>query len=161
MNNGGVFTRNKVDTSLYILPNSAQTASTDFSLKLPAVPKGDCLASLAGWDIAGRERKKKNKKKGGQFHSSMSSGARRMWGRMRRVSYIPAPQQCKYRGCRMGGEEWGGMIELSHLRLHYRPVSKTLPPPLGLHLSCPSLKTSGFILEGQGQPSRKCRRRLR
>lgn len=67
MNNGGVFTRNKVDTSLYIFPNSAQTASTHFSLKLPAVPEGDCLASLAGWDITAREKRKKKKKKVANF----------------------------------------------------------------------------------------------
>lgn len=159
MNNGGVFTRNKVDTSLYIFPNSAQTASTHFSLKLPAVPKGDCLASLAGWDMAAREKEKRVANFTHVCHPEPDG--RTDVGKDAEGLLYPRSSAVQIPRLQDGGRGVGGMIELSHLTLHYRPVSKTLPPPLGLHLSCPSLKTSGFILEGQGQPSRKCRRRLR
>lgn len=150
---GAVFTTNKVNTSLYIFPNSAQTASTSASNCL----QFQRVIVCPHW-LAEREQGQRKIKEGRWgVHSCMSSRARWMdgwmWKRIQRVPHNSTPQQCKSCGCCWGERE---VTELSHLMLCYRPISKTQLPPLSLHLSWPSLRTSGFILEGQGQPSRKC-----
>lgn len=97
VNNVGHFcATNKVDTSLYIFPNSAQNCF-HFSLKLPAVCVGDCLSSLAGWDRTARERKKKGLGVCGVGRAILlmyviqSPKDGQMCGRERQVPYISAP----------------------------------------------------------------------
>lgn len=147
----GFFTTKKVDTSLYIFPNSAQTASLLASncLQFPS------MIVLNGWLEQNSKTKKKKKARGYNFTHVCQPEPNR-WTDVRE----DAKGLLYFRSSAAQIPRWQRMIELSHLTLHYRPLSKTQPPPLGLHLSCPSLRTSGSILEGQGQPSKKCRRRL-